>query len=57
MVDEGVDIMVECGAGSALTGMIRRIAPGVTTATVGDGGTLDEAAALLTAPERVAAGS
>jgi [acyl-carrier-protein] S-malonyltransferase len=55
MVAEGVHTMVECGAGAALTGMVRRIAPGVTTATVSDGATLDGAAALLGAAERVAA--
>jgi [acyl-carrier-protein] S-malonyltransferase len=55
MVDEGVATMVECGVGAALTGMVRRIAPEVTTATVSDGATLDEAAALLGAPARVAA--
>ena len=47
MVVEGVDTMIECGSGAALAGMIRRIAPGVTTATVSDGATLDQAAALL----------
>ena len=55
MVDEGVDTMIECGTGAALTGMVRRIAPEVTTATVSDGATLAEAAGLLAAPERMAA--
>lgn len=47
MVEGGVDTMVECGAGSALVGMVRRIAPDVRTATVSDAGTLDGALALL----------
>ena len=37
MVEAGVDTMIECGAGAALVGMVRRIAPDVTTATVTDG--------------------
>jgi [acyl-carrier-protein] S-malonyltransferase len=55
MVADGVDTMIECGAGAALTGMVRRIAPEVTTATVADGATLDEAAALLGAGAGLAA--
>lgn len=47
MVADGVDTMVECGAGSALVGMVRRIAPDVRTATVSDAATLDGALALL----------
>ena len=47
MVDEGVDTMVECGAGAALVGMVRRIAPDVATATVTDGASLDATAELL----------
>ena len=35
--------MIECGAGAALVGMVRRIAPDVTTATVADAATLDGA--------------
>jgi [acyl-carrier-protein] S-malonyltransferase len=46
MVDDGVDVMIECGAGAALAGMVKRIAPEVTTASVSDGTTLDAAAAL-----------
>ena len=57
MVADGVDTMVECGAGAALTGMVRRIAPEVTTATVSDGATLDQAAALLGATAPAAAPS
>lgn len=36
MVSEGVDTFVECGAGTALAGMVRRIAPGVRTLNVAD---------------------
>jgi [acyl-carrier-protein] S-malonyltransferase len=47
MVESGVDTMIECGAGAALVGMVRRIAPDVTTATVADAATLDAAIDLL----------
>ncbi len=47
MVATGVEVMVECGAGAALAGMVRRIAPEVRTATVTDGATLDAAVALV----------
>ena len=47
MVETGVDTMIECGAGAALVGMVRRIAPDVTTATVADAATLDAAIDLL----------
>jgi len=57
MVADGVDTMIECGAGAALTGMVRRIAPELTTATVSDGATLDQAAALLGASVPAAAPS
>jgi [acyl-carrier-protein] S-malonyltransferase len=36
MVAAGVDRMVECGPGSALVGMVKRIAPGVSTVAAGD---------------------
>jgi [acyl-carrier-protein] S-malonyltransferase len=36
MVADGVDTFVECGPGSALTGMVRRIAPEVRTHNVAD---------------------
>jgi hypothetical protein len=39
--------MIECGAGSALVGMVRRIAPAVRTATVSDAATLEGAIALF----------
>ena len=50
MVDDGVETMVECGPGAALIGMVRRIAPEVRTATVGDSASLDGAVGLFTAP-------
>jgi [acyl-carrier-protein] S-malonyltransferase len=40
MVADGVDTFVECGAGNALAGMVRRIAPGVRTFAVSDGASL-----------------
>jgi [acyl-carrier-protein] S-malonyltransferase len=36
MVAEGVDTFVECGPGSALTGMVKRIAPEARTLNVSD---------------------
>ena len=47
MVETGVDTMIECGAGAALVGMVRRIAPDVTTATVTDAATLVGAVGLV----------
>ncbi len=40
MWDDGVDTFIECGPGSALTGMVRRIAPRARTANVRDPATL-----------------
>ena len=57
MVADGVDTMIELGPGAALAGMVRRIAPEVTTATVSDAATLEGAAALLASPAGVAARS
>lgn len=51
MVADGVDVMIECGPGAALVGMVRRIAPHVRTATVGDAASLEAAAELLAAGE------
>lgn len=47
MVAEGVHTFVECGPGGALTGMVRRIAPGARTLNVFDSATLAEAADAL----------
>ena len=47
MVADGIDRAVECGPGSALIGMVRRIAPGVRTANVGDAASLEAAVKLL----------
>jgi [acyl-carrier-protein] S-malonyltransferase len=47
LVEEGVDRAVECGAGSALVGMVRRIAPDVTAMAVADAAGLDAAAEAL----------
>ncbi|MGH2457052.1 MAG: ACP S-malonyltransferase, partial [Candidatus Limnocylindria bacterium] len=41
MVAEGVETFVECGPGSALSGMVRRIAPEARTLSVADGASLD----------------
>lgn len=51
MVADGVDTFVECGPGSALTGMIGRIAPDARTFNVSDPTTLAVAAGEL-APAR-----
>ena len=47
MVADGVDLAVECGPGSALIGMLKRIAPELRTANVADAGSLDAAVAQL----------
>ena len=49
MEAEGIDLAIECGPGSTLTGMVKRIAPRMRTATVGDAATLDAAVELLRA--------
>ena len=48
MAEDGVDVAIECGAGSALVGMIRRIAPKIRAAAIADRAGLDAAIALLT---------
>lgn len=47
LVREGVDEAVELGPGAALSGMVRRIAPGVRTLSVGDRAGLEAAAVAL----------
>lgn len=47
MARDGVDLAIECGAGKALVGMIRRIAPGIHAVAVADRAGLDAAVALL----------
>lgn len=47
MAQDGVDVAIECGAGSALVGMIRRIAPRIRALAVADRTGLDAAIALL----------
>ena len=47
MVIEGVDVAVECGPGSALSGMVKRIAPQIRTGNVGDLAGLEAAIALI----------
>ena len=48
MAEDGVDVAIECGAGSALVGMIRRIAPKIRGAAIADRAGLDAAITLLT---------
>ncbi|MDQ3688624.1 MAG: ACP S-malonyltransferase [Chloroflexota bacterium] len=43
----GVDLAIECGPGSALTGMVRRIVPDMRIANVGDAASLEATAAVL----------
>jgi [acyl-carrier-protein] S-malonyltransferase len=50
MAADGVDLLVECGSGSALVGMAKRIAPGMRLASVADPDGLAAAAALVAAP-------
>lgn len=47
MEGERIDRFVEFGAGTVLTGLIKRIAPGARTANVQDPRSLEEAAAVL----------
>jgi [acyl-carrier-protein] S-malonyltransferase len=53
MVAEGVDTFVECGPGTALTGMVRRIAPQARTHNVSDPATLQATVAALSEAARV----
>jgi [acyl-carrier-protein] S-malonyltransferase len=47
MAAEGVDTFIECGPGSALTGMVRRIVPDARTLNVFDAATLSATADAL----------
>jgi [acyl-carrier-protein] S-malonyltransferase len=47
MADDGVDLLVELGAGTALVGMARRIAPELTATAVHDAASLAATAELL----------
>lgn len=47
MVGEGVDTFIECGPDTALTGMVKRIAPESRTLSVRDMATLDTTAAAV----------
>jgi len=55
MAADGVDTMIECGAGAALVGMVKRIVPEVRTATVSDAATLDATRAVVGVPKPVTA--
>jgi [acyl-carrier-protein] S-malonyltransferase len=55
MAADGVDTMVECGSGAALVGMVKRIATGVRTASVGDRASLAAALQLVGDPAGAAA--
>jgi [acyl-carrier-protein] S-malonyltransferase len=55
MVADGVDTFVECGSGSALVGMIRRIAPEARAFAVTDGASLSGALEALRTQGRPAA--
>jgi [acyl-carrier-protein] S-malonyltransferase len=50
MRDAGVELFVECGPGSALTGMVRRITPEARVASVSDPASLAAARAALRVP-------
>ncbi len=47
MAADGIDLAIECGPGSTLTGMMKRIAPDIRTANVGDVASLEAAVGLL----------
>ena len=49
MVADGIEIAVECGPGAALTGMVKRIAPGIRTANAGDLRGLEAAVGIVRA--------
>jgi len=47
MVEAGVDVFFEIGPGQALTGMVKRIAKGVTTVTLSNSAEIEKAANLV----------
>jgi [acyl-carrier-protein] S-malonyltransferase len=47
MADDGVTVAVELGAGNALVGMLRRIAPAITAVAVNDAPSLETAVAAI----------
>lgn len=49
MAADGVDTFIECGPGSALSGMVKRIAPEARTLNVNDAATLDASVEALDA--------
>ena len=55
MVADGVDTAIECGSGSALVGMARRIAPSMRLGHVADPTSLDDAMGLIGATARAGA--
>jgi [acyl-carrier-protein] S-malonyltransferase len=56
MLGEGVDTFIECGPGSALVGMVRRIAPEARTLNVSDPASLQQTVgALVNEPASVSA--
>jgi [acyl-carrier-protein] S-malonyltransferase len=57
MASDGVDTFVECGPGSALTGMVRRIVPDARTLNVSDPESLAAAVAALQPAAAVAEAS
>ena len=52
LVQEGVQIVVEVGPGSVLTGLVRKIAKGARTLNVDDPESLESAVAALSAEAR-----
>ncbi len=47
MVNAGVTVFIEIGPGQTLTGMVKRIAKGVTTLTIGNSAELEKAVSLV----------
>jgi [acyl-carrier-protein] S-malonyltransferase len=57
MAEAGVDTFVECGPGTTLGGMVRRIVPGARTLNVADPGSLAVAVEALAAASDTSGGS